>query len=92
LPVLALTFAMGCAVPLTEGGRRVTLNKEDPPSGCTEIGSLKGDGTGIDLENSKNLLRNRAAERGANYVRFEVVLFEESVAAGTAYRCPNLQL
>jgi hypothetical protein len=37
--------------------------------------------------NSKNVMRNRAADLGANYVRWDTVS-PAGVVGGTAYKCP----
>jgi hypothetical protein len=73
---------------LTQAGANVTLNKGDPPQGCTEAGSVSGYTIGPNYqEKNKNKLRNEAAEKGANFVRLEQN-DSDGNAAGTAYRCP----
>lgn len=87
IPLIFL-FLSGCATALTTEGSKVKLMKNDPPSNCKEIGSVKGltRGTG-DMEVAKNEMRNEAAEKGANYVRYESA--QEAVSAsGTAFLCP----
>ncbi len=94
--ILFLAFA-GCAVALSEAGSTVKLMKSDPPSECQELGEVRGrataSGGALDpaatLEQSKNALRNKAAEMGANYVRWEAGDSVGGVVTGTAYRCPT---
>jgi Domain of unknown function (DUF4156) len=69
--------------------------KSDPSTGCQELGDVSGrakaSGGALDpadvLENSKNDLRNKAAEMGANDVRWETGGSKGEVVTGTAYRC-----
>ncbi|HVH47873.1 MAG TPA: DUF4156 domain-containing protein [Labilithrix sp.] len=73
---------------LSPEGAKVTLNKADPPSGCTEAGGVSSYTIGPDYqEKNKNKLRNEAAEKGANFVRLEQN-DSDGNASGTAYRCP----
>jgi hypothetical protein len=73
---------------LTQAGAAVTLNKADPPSGCSEAGGVSGYTIGPEYqEKNKNKLRNEAATKGANYVRLEQN-DSDGNASGTAYRCP----
>lgn len=82
---------LGCAsTGLTAAGAKVQLMKADPPAGCKELGSVDGSHNYVGRANeaaSKNVLRNRAADLGANYVRMETVS-SAGIIAGTAYQCP----
>jgi hypothetical protein len=89
--LLAVLVAVcGCSMftaQLTEKGARVQLREGDPPSGCRELGDVRGDGS---LENAKIRMRNQAGELGANYIRWETVAGHGTVAngvTGTAYSC-----
>jgi len=69
IAVLSLACASGCATTaLTPEGAKVPVMKADPPQGCKEIGSVNGDYAGfpVDEATSKTVMRNRAAEQGAN--------------------------
>jgi hypothetical protein len=85
---VGLMATLGCATTLSAGGQAVKLEKSDAPSGCTEVGGVRGDSASADLENAKNEMRNKAAGMGANYVRLEVLNTEHRFASGTAYKCP----
>jgi hypothetical protein len=92
--VLAAAFAVlaaGCAsTALTAAGSKVQLMKADPPQGCREIGNVDGTYNFVGSASegdSKNVMRNRAAELGANYVRWESVS-PNGMVAGTAFQCP----
>ncbi len=94
IPMLVLTSALcACATALTPGGAGVRLMKSDPPAGCKEIGDVSGYGGGAGaLENAKNEMRNKASDRGANYVRVETADIRSSQMTGTAYQCPESTL
>jgi hypothetical protein len=83
--VCAASALAGCGVTLTDAGKGVQLMKSDPPGGCKEIGSLEGEGN-TDVEAAKNDIRNKAAQKGANYVRMETI--DGPYVTGTAYQCP----
>jgi hypothetical protein len=85
LPNLAACASTG----LTEAGAKVRLMKADPPAGCKEIGNVSGDYAGFPVEEgaSKNVMRNHAAEQGANYVRWDTAA-ANGIVSGTAYKCP----
>ena len=78
---------------LTERGKTVQLMKADPPFGCKEIDSVKGADGGLIGDYDKNftknkaIIRNMAADIGANYVRIEAVSVKGEIT-GTAYYCP----
>lgn len=89
--VLIVVSACG-SLPLTEGGKNVKVQKSDAEPSCKEIGTVTGSADctlrGIEkcVEVAKNDLRNKAAEKGANFVRLEQV--NGSFHSGTAYKCP----
>jgi uncharacterized protein DUF4156 len=82
--------------PLTPAGASVRFMKSDPPGACTEVGQIIGETpSGIQpnsneekFELSKNDARNKAAEKNANYVRWETSAEDGSRVSGTAFRCP----
>ena len=86
LLISLLVSLSACAVALTPGGQRVKLMKSDPPGNCTEIGTVTGSSSVGNVEKAKTKMRNNAAEKGANYVRFET--FNGVTVGGTAFRCP----
>ena len=59
--------------------------KADPPAGCKELGVVLGKHGDSDSQQAE--MRNKAAEMGANYVRWDAVQFSGS--SGTAYACPQ---
>lgn len=74
LAVLLLASA-GCLTDLTAAGARVQLGKVPPAAECRELGIVIGSGGGggytssdMKLESALNELRNRAAERGGDFV------------------------
>ena len=87
--LLAATI-VGCGGTLTAAGRTVRLMKADPPAPCKEVGTVEGRAIGPSrVEHCKNVMRNKAAAMGANYVRFETIDTQEGYATGTAYSCPD---
>lgn len=82
---------VGCSTALTDSGKRVQLMKSDPPSECTEVGGV--DGRSGSEDTAKNDMRNKAAELGANYVRYESTGYPNfgwgRTVNGTAYKCPR---
>lgn len=87
---LIATLLAGCAsaTKLTSAGEKVRLMKDDPPKECKELGNVEGfDTWNGDTNNSKNIIRNNAADIGANYVRFETAEKFGKVT-GTAFKCP----
>jgi hypothetical protein len=95
--VSLLAFAMlivGCSVALKPGAEKVKVMKSDPAPECQELGAIRGAATiaSGDIEQPKNDLRNKAMEKGANYVRIDVILYHPSgtIASidGTAFKCP----
>ena len=69
----------------------VQLMKTVPPSTCKEVGDLVGEApNGPDAESTaKKNLREKAAQIGANYVRWEALQISEepprTTISGTAY-------
>ena len=91
--------------PLTPEGQKVQVTKAEPPPGCVEVGlieAISGGGCGMygaqgTYEDAYNILRNKAAEMGANHVRMdsqipphgEAGCFDNRfVIRGVAFRCP----
>jgi hypothetical protein len=75
-----LTVAAGCSVPaLSPEAARVAVSRNPPPSSCTSLGYLVGEGGGTFgggwisndqlIEYAMNDLRNKAARIGATYVQ-----------------------
>lgn len=87
---LLLVMLTACGPALSEAGAGVKVMSADPPPNCTEIGHVSGSLARRDrAERAKNEMRNRAAEKGANYVRLEGVdSAYGSSANGTAFKCP----
>ena len=99
----ACSFA--CSVPsLSPAGARVAVARTAPPDGCSAVGYLVGEGGGTFgggaiandqlIEYAMNDLRNKAAERGANYVQSDPPQLGQgkgttttATVTGTAYRC-----
>jgi hypothetical protein len=70
--------------------------KTEPPSACKELGDLVGEasnGPGAESK-AKTNLREKAAQMGANYVRWEKFQISEdpprTTINGTAYLCPTV--
>ena len=92
-PMVSLACLLACAVPAVSArGAEVRLMKADPAADCQEVGQVEGffngDGKEKSSEGAKAILRNKAAERGANYVRLETTNAEGTNWAGTAFKCP----
>ena len=93
--VLAVIFLVcGCSVTLKPGAENIKVMKSDPAPGCEELGSVRGAATiaSGDIEQPKNDLRNKALEKGGNYVRMDVVVYHPGgTVAGidaTVFKCP----
>jgi hypothetical protein len=82
LSIVLAIAAIGCAVqtqPLTPAGQNVKVAKAEPVGNCTELGPItaqSGGGQGMygakgTYEDAHNILRNKAGEMGANYVRMD---------------------
>lgn len=90
-----LFFLMsGCAaVQLTAAGKAVRMIVSDPPPGCEEVGGVSGFSGGFheDLEEeAKAIMRNKAAQLGANVVRVETsarTKMGDVKMSGTAFKC-----
>lgn len=83
--VAVVLGAAGCAPTLTAAGAGVKFTKEEPPKGCTEVGTVEGNWAV--MEAAKADARNHAAERGANYVRWDTTT-SRFILTGTAFQCP----
>jgi hypothetical protein len=80
LAVFASTTALACSTPaLSPQAARVAVTRNAPPSTCSPLGYIVGEGGGTFggawisndqlIEYAMNDLRNKAAEHGANYVQ-----------------------
>jgi hypothetical protein len=97
--VLVISSLSACApyVPAAEpkDPKDVQLVKTPPPATCKELGNLTGEApNGADaVRQAKADLREKAAQMGANYVRWETSEISEEPARttinGTAYLCPD---
>jgi hypothetical protein len=100
--MLRTTLLMGlvsaCApyqpAPEPRDPKDVQVVKAEPPSACKELGDLVGEapnGPGAESK-AKTNLREKAAQMGANYVRWETFQISEdpprTTINGTAYLCP----
>ena len=91
---VCMAGCLGNPIVLTAGGSAVQLMKADPPPGCAEVGPARGEfsngeDTAARLEDAKRDMRNKAADKGANYVRMEAILPLGQGVTGTAYKCPE---
>ena len=91
--VLAL-LAVGCGKEaLTPAAQNVVVQKSDAPDGCTEVGFVTEFGSNFNgkemHEVARTKLRNRAAEKGGNYLRLESVIEDGNGVkyTGTVYDC-----
>jgi hypothetical protein len=80
--------------PQPKDPKDVQLLKTEPPSACKELVDLVGaasNGPGAEAR-AKTNLREKAAQMGANYVRWETLQISEdpprTTINGTAYLCP----
>jgi hypothetical protein len=98
--ILLLGLVPACApyeqAPLPKDPKDVQLVRAaDPPSACKELGDLVGEASnGPSAESrAKTNLREKAAQMGANYVRWETLQISEdpprTTIQGTAYLCPS---
>ena len=105
---LALAVCVGCSaapVAVTPAGATVTIGRSDAADGCTEIGPIEvshghgcgGFGAEGDYAGAYAMLKNEAADRGANYVRLDQQVppysdghcaHNEFTMRGVAFRCP----
>ena len=93
LYVALVLFAFGCSPSAaTAGGKNVQVQMADPPESCEQISviSASASNTGNDDKSAREKLRDRAAERGANYVRLDTLGGSSTLKeyTGTAYKCP----
>ena len=105
--ILIVVLLAGCsAKPLVPGANLVMLSNEKPAEKCKYVGEVVG-GQGNwwtdDITSSENIvtgsrndLKNKAYQIGANYVHMQQVSKSESYVGGTtmgivghAYRCPQ---
>jgi len=87
-------LALGCsASAVTAGGKHVRIERTDPPDGCEQISiiTVAASNTGNDDESAQEQLRDRAAARGANYVRLDTRggSSTRKEYTGTAFKCPT---
>jgi len=91
LHVAIALLAFGCSAT-TAGGKNVRVQKANPPNSCEEISIItaSASNTGNDDQSARDQLRDRAAERGANYVRLDTLGGSSTIKeyTGTAYKCP----
>ena len=91
--VLPLVLS-GCAtVALTRAGSSVAVMKADPAPNCREVGDVTGADNGFSenpMASAKNVMRNQAADLGANYVRLDTASRVQGWLhlTGTAFTCP----
>jgi hypothetical protein len=96
-----------CSTPaLSPGAARVTVTRNPAPTSCSTVAYLVGEGGGTFggawisndhlIEYAMNDLRNKAAERGANYVQSDAPQLGSGkgttttvTITGTAYRCAS---
>jgi hypothetical protein len=77
---------------LTDAGQRVKVSTREPSQNCKELGQISGSklsaknfvGVGETQEGFTNIMKNRAAEMGANYVHVGM----PGLPMGVAYSCP----
>lgn len=88
ISVFALFSA--CTTPaLNPAATNVKIMKSDPPAGCQDLGGVDSVGemtekTGAEFARIR--IRNKAAEKGANYVRIDAAT--NDTLSGTMYKCP----
>ena len=65
----------------------VQLMKNDPPMGCQMVGDVQSKGD--DMNEAKFNLRQKAADKGGNYVRLDALNMAggDAIAAGAAFNC-----
>jgi hypothetical protein len=96
--ILLLALVSACApyeqAPEPKDAKDVQLMRTEPPRTCQEVGDLVGEApNGPSAESkAKTNLREKAAQMGANYVRWETFEISEdpprTTVHGTAYLCP----
>ncbi len=88
-----------CVTDLTAAGQEVRIGKADPTDGCTELGTVYGSGNGggyvsteDKMTSAQNELRNRAAEKGGNYVVMDAIGsgLGGMTFSGRGFRCDRL--
>jgi hypothetical protein len=90
--VLAL-LTFECSPATTTAGGNVRVETADPPPSCEQLSviSASASNTGNDNASVREKLRERAAARGANYVRLDKQGGSSTIKeyTGTAYKCPS---
>ena len=88
LVILNTLVLASCSTIATKEGARVELTKEDP-KGCKFIGDIDADDFWSDntLVNTKNKLRNKAAEMGGNVAVMDTV--HKTQITGRVFNCPK---
>ena len=93
--VVSVLILIACAstTALKKEARGIKVSTREPAMNCKELGPVSGN-PGIDVKNlvgnyesqqgSDNIMKNQAAELGANYIHAS----KEGANFGTAYKCP----
>ncbi len=91
--VILVSALLGFACSPAATGGNVRVESADPPPSCEQISIItaSGSNTGDDDATVRQKLRERAAARGANYVRLDKLGGSSTLKeyTGTAYRCPT---
>jgi len=106
LAAAASLGATGCSTPaLSPEAARVAVSRNPPPADCSTVAYLVGEGGGTFggawikndqlIDYAMNDLRNKASEKGANYVQSDPPQLGSGkgttttvTITGTGYRCP----
>ncbi len=97
---LILAFGVSCASfapKISAKGKRVKITTSGPPSGCSSVGEVYGQGDAYSqleaMESARIDLRNATADLGGNYVVIQTNnstaqgMYNETLLVGQAYNC-----
>lgn len=91
-------FVLGCGTSLSTAGQNVRVGKAPPHANCRELGIVYGSGGGGaytstegKVESAHNELRNKAAEKGGNFVVLDTSSADINgvTISGRAFSCGN---
>jgi len=92
--IICSIFLASCTTGLTKDGKTVELSFEEPKKKCKKIdfvhySFMKGKLFSCDFEAVKNVLRNKTAEAGGNYVKINRIddAGVHCNSTGEAYNC-----
>jgi hypothetical protein len=89
--IMAVAMCAACSSkPVTPDAEGVRVSREQPRSGCSEIGRVTGSTQSVHAKPEEALadLKKDASNRGANYVQVFEYSSMGTAVTGMAYICP----